>query len=94
MVQDSLGLLNWYILNIPWYILQKTSRVVQDSLDWYILNIDGSVIGCPGLAGGGGLIWDHQGRWVKRFARAIGWSNGLEDELCINISKSRQLKSN
>ena len=69
--------------------------LTETSLDWYKLNIDGCVIGCPGLAGGGGgLIRDHQGRWVKRFTRAIGWSNSLEDELCIQISKSRQLKSN
>lgn len=48
---------------------------------WHKLNSDGSALGCPGLAGGGGLFRDHHGRWVKGFYRAIGWANSLHAEL-------------
>ena len=49
--------------------------------NWFKLNSDGSALGCPGLAGGGGLIRDHQGRWVKGYIRFIGWANIIEAEL-------------
>ena len=39
------------------------------------------MLGCPGMAGGGGIIRDCLGRWVKGFTRAIGWANSLEAEL-------------
>lgn len=48
---------------------------------WHKLNTDGSALGCPGLAGGGGLLWDHHGKWIKGFRRAIGWANSLHAEL-------------
>lgn len=32
---------------------------------WFKLNMDGSALGYPGPAGGGGLIRDDHGRWVK-----------------------------
>lgn len=38
-------------------------------------------LGCPGLAGGGGLLRDHHGKWIKGFRRAIGWANSLHAEL-------------
>ena len=48
---------------------------------WFKLNTDGSALGCPGPAGGGGLIRDHHGRWVKGFLRRIGKVCSLEAEL-------------
>ena len=33
------------------------------------LDSNGSTLGCPGLARGGGLIRDNQGRWVKGYTR-------------------------
>lgn len=40
--------------------------------NWIKLNTDDSSIGNPGLAGGGGLIRNANGSWVKGFARATG----------------------
>ena len=48
---------------------------------WFKLNTDGSALGCPGPAGGGGLIRDDHGRWVKGFLRRIGKVSSLEAEL-------------
>lgn len=48
---------------------------------WFKLNTDGFAQGRPGPAGGGGLILDDHGRWVKRFLRKIGKVNNLEAEL-------------
>ena len=39
--------------------------------NWFKLNTDGSSLGNPSLAGGGGLIRNEKGDWVKGFARAI-----------------------
>ena len=39
---------------------------------WFKLNSDGASQGNPGKAGGGGLIWDHQGMWIKGYIRRIG----------------------
>ncbi|KAK9991108.1 hypothetical protein SO802_026093 [Lithocarpus litseifolius] len=39
---------------------------------WFKLNTDGASIGNPGKAGGGGLIRDSSGNWVKGFSRSIG----------------------
>ena len=38
-------------------------------------------MGCPGLAGGGGVIRDDHCRWVKGFLRKIGKVSSLEAEL-------------
>ena len=43
--------------------------------------MDGSSIGNPGLAGGGGLIRDKEGAWVVGFARNIGISSSFIAEL-------------
>ena len=53
----------------------KMKKVIQVAwekppLGWMKLNNDGSALGNPGKAGGGGLIRDHQGNWVRGFARA------------------------
>ena len=50
-------------------------------LNWFKLNSDGSSMGNPGLAGGGGIIRDSVGRWVKGYARAIGVTTSVAAEL-------------
>ena len=51
------------------------------SINWHKLNTDGSALGCPGPAGGGGLIRNHLAAWVKGFIRSIGRANSMEAEL-------------
>ena len=48
---------------------------------WYKLNTDGSAIGNPGVAGGGGVLRDDAGLWVKGFARQIGHTTSFLAEL-------------
>ena len=47
---------------------------------WYKLNSDGASQGNPGYAGGGGLIRDHNGKWVKGFMRNIGKTTSVAAE--------------
>ena len=39
---------------------------------WAKLNTDGSALGSPGKARGGGLIRYHNGDWVAGFSRSLG----------------------
>jgi hypothetical protein len=41
-------------------------------VNWAKLNTDGSVLGDPGLVGGGGVIQDSLGNWLGGFSRSIG----------------------
>ena len=50
-------------------------------LGWWKLNSDGSALGNPSRAGGGGLIRDHQGNWVRGYARAHGNTRSSLTEL-------------
>nr|POE95235.1 putative ribonuclease h protein [Quercus suber] len=54
--------------------MKKVIRVAWEkpALGWMKLNFDGSALGNLGKAGGGGLIRDHQGNWVRGYARAYG----------------------
>lgn len=45
------------------------------------LNTDGSSLGNPGLAGGGGLIRNEKGGWVVGFASKIGITSSFLAEL-------------
>ena len=61
--------------------------------NWFKLNSDGSARGNPGLAGGGGLIRNEKGEWVKGYARAIGITTSvaaklwaLRDGICLCIA--------
>jgi ribonuclease HI len=54
---------------------------VAPPLGWFTLNTDGSSLGNPGLAGGGGIICNHVGDWVGGFSRAIGITTSVQAEL-------------
>ena len=45
------------------------------------LNSDGSAIGSSGRAGGGSIIRDHNGHWLKGYARPLGCTNSCMAEL-------------
>ena len=47
------------------------------------LNTDGASLGNPGKARGGGIIRDSEGRWVKGFARSIGFTTSIIAELQV-----------
>lgn len=52
--------------------------------NWFKLNSDGSSMGNPGRAGGGGIIRNFQGDWpdwVSGYARAIGYTTSVTAEL-------------
>ena len=64
--------MNKVVCTISW----KKSHV-----EWCKLNTDGASLGNPGKAGGGGIIRDSEGRWVKGFARSIGFTTSIIAEL-------------
>ena len=45
------------------------------------LNTDGASLGNLGRVGGGGVIRDHRGMWIKGFAQKIGHATSLLAEL-------------
>ena len=47
---------------------------------WFKLNSDGTSQGNPGRAGGGSLIRDHDGKWVKGYMRNIGQATSVAAE--------------
>ena len=51
------------------------------SIGWYKLNLDGSSLGNPRRASGGGLIRDSNGVWIKGFTCNIRTSSSVEVEL-------------
>ena len=62
---------NMVICNVRWE---------RPPLGWFKLNTDGAAFGNPGRAGGGGVIRDREGRWVKGFARSIGFTTSITAE--------------
>ncbi|KAK7828809.1 putative ribonuclease h protein [Quercus suber] len=54
---------------------------LQPLVNWFKLNSDGSSLGNPGRVGGGGLIRDANGAWIRGYARAIGWATSVAAEL-------------
>lgn len=50
-------------------------------MSWHKLNLDGSSLGNLGRAGGGGLIRDNRGHWIKGYARNIGHTTSIAAEL-------------
>ena len=59
----------------------KAIRWEKLTRGWVKLNINGSSLGNPGLAGGGGLIWDENGEWILGFARNIGITTSFQAKL-------------
>lgn len=53
----------------------------KPDLNWFNLNIDGSSIGNPGKAGGGGIIRNQHVNWIRGFARSIGIASSVVAEL-------------
>ena len=56
-------------------------RWTKPSSGWHKLNTDGASLGNPGKAGGGGLIRNSQGNWIKGFFRSIGFTTSVMAEL-------------
>jgi hypothetical protein len=54
------------------HMISTPIKWVSPPLGCFKLNTDGSSLGNPGLAGGGGVIRNHAGEWVGGFSRAIG----------------------
>nr|POE45635.1 putative ribonuclease h protein [Quercus suber] len=48
---------------------------------WFKLSSDGSSMGNLGRAGGGGIIRNAEGEWIKGYARAIGSTASVATEL-------------
>ena len=48
---------------------------------WFKLNSDGSLLGNPGKAGGGGLIRNDKGEWLKGYARNVAFSTSVAAEV-------------
>ena len=66
--------------------LPKAKSVVAVGWDkppmgWAKLNSDRSALGNPGRTGGGGVIRDHDGKWLKGYAQPLGSTNSCMDEL-------------
>ena len=47
---------------------------------WFKLNSDGASCGNPGKVGGGGLIRDCNGLWIKGYARSIRYAISITTE--------------
>ena len=64
-------------------IKQVTSKIpfpvslIKPSSGWHKLNTNGASIGNPGKAGGGGVIRDCHGDWVKGYSRSIGYTTSV-----------------
>lgn len=50
-------------------------------LDQLALDVDGSSYGNPGRAGYGGVIRDHQGKWILGFSGHVEYADSLHVEL-------------
>ena len=50
---------------------------------WFKLNSDGASFGNPSKAGGGGIIRDSQGAWVRGYARSIRFTSSIITELWV-----------
>ena len=44
---------------------------------WCKLNTDGVTLGNPGKSGGGGIIRDSVGNWIKGFLGSIGFTTSI-----------------
>ena len=62
--------------------LERLIRWERPYRGWFKLNTDGFAIGNPGPTGGGGILRDDSGIWVKGFARNIGTTTSFLAKLC------------
>ncbi|KAK8630332.1 hypothetical protein V6N13_079130 [Hibiscus sabdariffa] len=60
---------------------RANARWVSPPMDWVKLNVDGARDHGTDFAACGGLIRDHDGRWVRGFARSVGICSPIEFEL-------------
>ena len=56
-------------------------RWLPPPINWLKLKSDGSSMGNPRIAGGGGLIRNEIGEWVRGYARAIGCATSVAAKL-------------
>ena len=56
-------------------------RWTSPPVQWVKLNSDGSSMGNPGHAGGGGIIRNAEGKWIKGYERSIGNTTSIAAEL-------------
>nr|POE89499.1 putative ribonuclease h protein [Quercus suber] len=56
-------------------------RWINPPFNWCKLNSDGSSFGNSGKAGGGGLIRNDKGEWLKGYARNVGHATSVAVEL-------------
>ena len=61
--------------------VERLIRWVRLGKGWFKLNTDGASLGNPGVAGGGGIIRNDAGIWVRAFARNIGNTTSFLAEL-------------
>ena len=68
--------------------VHQTPNLIPQIIRWHIppspflkLNIDGSTLGNPGLAGVGGVLRDHWGRWISGFSLYVGLATNNLAEL-------------
>ena len=59
---------NRLVVNVRWN---------KPPVGWFKLNTDGASMGNPCKAGGGGLIRDSAGFWVKGFSRSLGTGTSM-----------------
>ena len=74
---------NHYACNLtaPKKMIWKNIRWEKPNAGWMKLNIDESSFDSLGLAGGGGVLRDEEGKWVIDYARKIGTTNSFLAEL-------------
>nr|POF12396.1 putative ribonuclease h protein [Quercus suber] len=77
-----------------------SSTLVPPLENWFKQNSYGSSLSNPGKAGGGSIIRNSIGNWVRRYARAIGHTTSVAAKLralrdginlCIDLNLTNML---
>ena len=77
--------------------IERNIRWERPNRGWHKLNTDGSSLGNPGMASGGGILHSESGTWIKAFTRKIGITTSFVAELwalrdglnmCLNMQIS------
>lgn len=66
--------------------LPKTKAVIpvgwtRPPEGWAKLNSNGFALGNPGRVGGGGVFLNHDGEWIKGYARPLGYTSSCRAKL-------------